>query len=322
MAHETLNRNGFRIDIVSDENPQDNSPRDWTNNGLFLACNHRRYELGDHPRRDSIPEYSNAHRAFEHFAQRHQLPTFARWARIYLGATTVLPVYLYDHSALSVRAGRPFTDDVAPGGWDSGLLGFIFDLPRLREETGTPVDLMAKALVDEVDVYNQFLGGDVWGYEIYDANDDLVESCYGFFGIEAAREAALEDVPSAEDRPDVLHQVQLNNEELAHLEPEAVHSRRLSIPDLIALGRVTYRVAIHHGSYRAEYTGDTIYTLLESSGGNNYLPLLDVAEPELRKRNEAWVAKILDALNKGDSPYRDYGWCTFTVEVNPSPRKD
>lgn len=85
---------------------------------------------------------------------------------------------------------------------------------------------------------------------------------------------------------------------------------------------VTYRVQIHHGNYRAEYTGDTIYTLLESSNGNNYLPLLDVADPELRRRNETWVAKILDALSKGDSPFCDYGWCTFTVEVNPAPRED
>lgn len=199
--YDSLNKNGFRIDIVSDESHEDNDPRNWVNNGLFLACNHRRYELGDHPRRDSIPEYSDAHRAFEHFAQRRQIPAFARWARIYLGSTTVLPVYLYDHSALSVRAGRPFTDDIDSGGWDSGLLGFIFDLPRLREETGTPVDLIPEALVDEVKTYNQFLTGDVWGFEIFDANDDLVDSCYGFFGAEAARDAALQEVPDPEDRP-------------------------------------------------------------------------------------------------------------------------
>jgi hypothetical protein len=193
--YETHTKNGFKIHVVYDESPDDfaNPRQNDGNLGVFLACNHLRYTLGDHPRADEIDEYRRAEEAFNHFASRRQLNGFVRWAKIYLGATAVLPVYLYDHSHLSVRAGRDFSD-WPHGQWDSGLLGFIFDTPRTREGFDVRADV-AEALKDEVDLYNLFLTGQVFGYEIFDVNEDHVDSCYGFLGAEAARDAGLESVP-------------------------------------------------------------------------------------------------------------------------------
>lgn len=193
--YETHTKNGFKIHVVYDESPDDFAdPRqDDGNLGVFLARNHRGYTLGDSRRVDEIGEYRRAEEAFHHFADRGQLNGFVRWAKIYLGATAVLPVWLYDHSGLSVRAGRDFSD-WPHGRWDSGLLGFIFDTPRTREVTGFAGDV-AKALSDEVGLYNLFLTGQVFGYEIFDVNGDHVDSCYGFLGAETARDAGLEAVP-------------------------------------------------------------------------------------------------------------------------------
>lgn len=195
VPYETHTKNGYTIHVVYDETPDDfANPRQGDGNlGVFLACNHLRYTLGDASRADEIDEYHQAEAAFRHFAERRLLRAFPRWAKIFLGATAVLPVYLHDHSILSVRAGRDFSDSPY-GRWDSGLLGFIFDTPRTREGFDVRADV-AEALKDEVDLYNLFLTGQVFGYEILDVNGDHVDSCYGFLGAETARDAGLEAVP-------------------------------------------------------------------------------------------------------------------------------
>lgn len=233
--YETHTKNGFKIHVVYDESPDDlaNPRQNDGDLGVFLACNHRRYILGDAPHADKIDEYNVAERAFNHFAERRQLDAFPRWAKIFLGATAVLPVWLYDHSGLSVRAGRDFSDSPY-GRWDSGLLGFIFDTPRTREDTGFTGDV-AKGLSDEVDLYNLFLTEQVFGYEIFDVNEDYIDSCYGFLGAEAARDAGLEAVP---DEPvEKLYTADLTPQQLDVLGlPYPTIPTRLTAAQLATLG--------------------------------------------------------------------------------------
>jgi hypothetical protein len=96
------------------------------------------------------------------------------------GATAVLPLYLLDHSGISISGGRDMVQDrdfrrrqggrdhfaCDPGGWDTSYVGFIFDTARTREVCGTPLDRVEECLADEVRTYNAYLTGDVWGYRI------------------------------------------------------------------------------------------------------------------------------------------------------------
>jgi hypothetical protein len=104
----------------------------------------------------------------------------------------VFPLYAYIHSgvALSLGRGGQFSDM-----WDSGQIGYVlaakssFGLkPKTRK--GKVVASSAQEVASGiVETWNQYLQGDVWGYEITDAAGD-VDSCWGFYGLDDARSEA------------------------------------------------------------------------------------------------------------------------------------
>jgi hypothetical protein len=169
-------------------------PRDNTNLGV-MVCSHKRYNLGDH--RDPLVQRQEPKllEAYEEGGPK----AVADYAKRILGAYVVLPLYLIDHSGLSMRAGRDFSD-VDPGNWDSGLVGFIFDTPKGRDETGVEGADVEQALRAEVTEYDRWLQGDVWCYVIErlvtcshgDTHAEIVDACGGYIGHEYATQAALE----------------------------------------------------------------------------------------------------------------------------------
>lgn len=192
-AYETFVHNGKTIEIHPSEYHDGETPRDWFNVGVMI-CEHRNYNLGD---TDDTADEAKA--MLEHLASVGHITQFPNWARKRLGATVMFALGLYDHSGISMyTVGRNLIEDPKqridgshtfdPGGWDSGIVGFIFDTAAGREEAGTPPELVEQCLRDEVKLYDQHLTGDVWGYVI-DPEDEH-ESCWGFYGIEDARRNA------------------------------------------------------------------------------------------------------------------------------------
>lgn len=94
----------------------------------------------------------------------------------------VLPVYLYDHKGLAVST-TDFNDR-----WDSGQVGIIFvSHEKIKEEY--EVDFIEpilrlqveERLKEEVELYDAYLHGECYCYELY-KDGDLLDSCGGFFG--------------------------------------------------------------------------------------------------------------------------------------------
>lgn len=125
-----------------------------------------------------------------------------------------VPVYKYEHSGIILKAstdGNPFS---CP--WDSGLAGYIVATAEdIRREYGVKritkqiADKVVKVLMDEIETYSQYVEGEVYGFEIYKVEDDvpdgrvceegeLVDSCWGYYGIDEAVEDALNSVPKEE----------------------------------------------------------------------------------------------------------------------------
>ena len=91
-----------------------------------------------------------------------------------------LPLYLYDHSGITMSTGGfscPF---------DSGCVGVIVcDAETVEKEFGGDRDRAESALRAEVEEYDDYLTGNVWGwiYEKFEDDEWYVEdSCYGFYG--------------------------------------------------------------------------------------------------------------------------------------------
>lgn len=133
----------------------------------------------------------------------------ARVALALAGHYVILPLYLYDHSGLTIST-TPFSCQ-----WDSGQVGFIYaDKAKARETCGRDLsdDELAGILRDEVKTYDQYQTGDVWGFEIEsarpyekryldggsDAGQDWVpyERVSGFYGSDPLKNNMLDNVPS------------------------------------------------------------------------------------------------------------------------------
>ncbi len=169
--------NGVTVKIYQDEDPV--SPREWDNLGT-MVCFHPHHNLGD---------------------EKHGFTPGTLAEKVKEPGLVWLSLYLYDHSGISISAGPPslrkdnnhFPFD--SGGWDTSLIGAIFaDAETIKKEFGDAPDAGERALAclrGEVETYNQFLTGDVYGFVIEDAAGEHLDSCWGFYGIEDCEHEAL-----------------------------------------------------------------------------------------------------------------------------------
>ena len=180
-AIETIEYRGFEINIYQDENPED--PREWDNLGT-MTCFHNRYNLGDKHDFNSPEEMwiSLAGELCHYFDDNLEGITIEEVKEIVCKDFVVLPLYLYDHSGITMST-RPFS---CP--WDSGQVGIIYaSNEKAEKETedykGNPniVDI----LTGEVETYNKFISGEVCGYNIEPTHrNKSIEcdgSCSGFY---------------------------------------------------------------------------------------------------------------------------------------------
>jgi len=166
-ALETIQHNNHTIEIHYDHDPE--SPREWDNLGTML-CLHGRYNLGDDHKY-----------AGEEIEEIYNSPD-----------NIALPLYLYDHSGITMNT----VGFSCP--WDSGQLGIIFvSREKVRKEFNVKriskklQDKVIKSLRSEVSTYDDYLTGQVYGFIIKNENDEELDSCWGFFGLDYVRKEAI-----------------------------------------------------------------------------------------------------------------------------------
>jgi len=165
MEIKNIQQSGYTLRILTDDSYE--SPADWDNLGQIAYCSDR-YTLGtEHVSRDRLDEIAQG---------------------IEDGSLIGLPVFAYVHSGATISTS-PFS---CP--WDSGQCGFVYCKASDAEDNwaGDP-HFRANALrvlSGEVKTFDQYLRGDVYGYVIEDKDGDVVDSCWGFYGIEYAEEEA------------------------------------------------------------------------------------------------------------------------------------
>ena len=137
-----------------------------------MVCFHKRYDLGDD--HDFKSDDYNSWDEMEKNITRMENPI------------VIKPLYLYDHGGITIST-RPFGDR-----WDSGQIGFVFirkddvrnefSIKRCGQNMVERCDVL---LEGEVDVYDKYLQGQVYGYEIGKINEDGheegLERCGDYF---------------------------------------------------------------------------------------------------------------------------------------------
>jgi len=170
---EEIDYKGYSIKIYYDDLVE--SPREWDNLGEMI-CFHKRYLLGD-KHNFSVEE-----------------------AREYAEENISYPLYLLDHSGLMMSINN-FQDP-----WDSGQVGWIvaskekirneFNVKRISKKLEEKVK---EILRNEVEIYNDYLMGNVYCYNVINKDGEIIDSCGGFYGHDFETNGLLEFAKSAID---------------------------------------------------------------------------------------------------------------------------
>jgi hypothetical protein len=188
------------IDVIS---PRD---IDYNSNLGTIAHWHRRYDLGDSidDLDDFIIELLDIEEAalmkyhkwsynnrYDMQSLRYNL--LEKLSKKYIW----LPVYMFDHSGVALNT----TGFSCP--WDSGQVGIIYaSKEEIAQEFGVKRFTKKKVaqfnsyLEAELEVYSQYLNGDIYGYELTDDDGDIVDSCYGFYGSDWSKNGMKDYIPA------------------------------------------------------------------------------------------------------------------------------
>jgi len=175
-------RDGYKLYLIPEDHP--NNPRTMFNQFGKMVCWHGRYNLGDKQPKARPNEWLHRLVADKIGTEEDPDGLSDELVKEMLNEHFVmLPLFLHDHSGLTMRTSS-FNDP-----WDSSQVGWIYvSIDDIKKEFGEVVVddatlKKARQILDtEVCEYNQYLTGDVWGYEINDSNGDPVDSCGGFYG--------------------------------------------------------------------------------------------------------------------------------------------
>ena len=170
-----------KVEIYPDDNVE--NPRKGGGEFGHMLCWHRRYALGDDKG--------------EFRSQELGTDLFLQWYNKHLRDVVLLPLFLYDHSGLTMRTND--FRDIDPQGWDSGQVGWIYaSRADIREWFGkkkVTKKLLARALEvleDAVKVYDEYLRGEVYYYVVENERGEIVDSQGGIWGLNEAKELAKE----------------------------------------------------------------------------------------------------------------------------------
>jgi hypothetical protein len=182
------------LKIYQDESAE--SPRSWDNVSKMI-CFHRRYNLGDkHEYRTG--DFNSWNEVEDQLKKDNDI-------------AVIKPLHLYDHSGITISTsnGYPYNDK-----WDAGIVGFVFvTKDTIRKELGKKVvnkkglEWANRLLEGEVKVYDQYLRGDVYGFQLVqkvhcnacneDKEEDL-DSCWGFYGTDWKENGILDNLDEAD----------------------------------------------------------------------------------------------------------------------------
>lgn len=174
---------GYAIKIIQDEIPE--SPRTWGNLST-MVCFHKKYNLGDEH------DYRQ-----DDFNSWDELKTKIKLLE---KPAIILPLGLYDHSGITMYIGDSHDN------WDGGQVGFIFiSKENARKEFGWKnltkdrLARLTKCLEEEVQEYDDYLTGNIYGYITEDSQGVKIDSSWGHVG-DYESSGIITDAQAAIDR--------------------------------------------------------------------------------------------------------------------------
>lgn len=153
------NYKGYTINIKQDDFCE--SPDNWGNEDTFIVYDHRQFTV----KRDGF----DPQELFEDYMCKGLNQFGDYW---------IFPLFAYIHSGVALSTSNtqyPFTC-----GFDTSLSGCV--LVKKQEgwtETQTKAYEVAQSVVN---TWNQYLSGEVYGYEVVNPEGEEIHACWGYYG--------------------------------------------------------------------------------------------------------------------------------------------
>lgn len=144
-------KNGLTIKIFRDENAE--GPDAWGDSGLYLTADHRQF-----------------------YVKGEAAPEETHWR---FG----LEAYIHSGVQLALSSEGNFPDRR----WDVSQLGLVF----VSKKEWPTIKAARKAALGLIENWNDYLSGNVYGFQVLDAQDEVLDSCWGFSGDYDAEDGAL-----------------------------------------------------------------------------------------------------------------------------------
>ena len=190
---EKIKIGDYRVTVERDENSQSSREND---NIATMYCRHNKYTLGDQIIPEDFEVYDDKTGETQLIDIDDQ-KSFEQWMDELEGEKilAIKPLSLYDHSGLVMSIGNP-TDK-----WDSMQVGWIVVTEKQAKMIGITdlsQDNLEKIMRQEVEIYNQDLSGDIYGYIVEKGKKcdscehveyEEIDSCWGLYDDDSLLEA-------------------------------------------------------------------------------------------------------------------------------------
>ena len=166
-----------RLSIFTDRDAQ--SPREWSNLGYFITKDrgftspdkHEHFEL---IMDETGNEASSVEDHMERIKKEIEDRTFEKVLAIY-------PISKYDHGRVGYGLGIKH-------GFDYSNNGFYIITENSNKELGTKKEEWERVIEGELEVYSQYMNGEIYEFSLYDEKGEETDCCSGFYKIEDIRE--------------------------------------------------------------------------------------------------------------------------------------
>jgi len=167
-----------KLVIWYDEMPE--SPREWSNLGYFITVDSNYYSPDREETLERIVKETGqiANSQAEHI----KLIKSDMKAQFDDKVLAIYPISKYEHSGVAYSLGNRH-------GFDYSNNGFYIVTENKAKEIGAEKKDFEEIIKSELENYNRYANGEVYGFTLYDDDGEVIDSCSGFFDVEDIRES-------------------------------------------------------------------------------------------------------------------------------------
>jgi hypothetical protein len=168
-----------RLIILHDESPE--SPRTWDNLGYFIGVDRRYNSPDQNETLESIVK--NSGEVAESLDEHKALIINAIKEQLDENVIYISPVTKYEHGGVSYSLGTAH-------GFDNSNNGFYIVTDKSLARQGTPNETVTieRIIKAELETYNAYANGEVYGFKLFDEKGDEIDSCWGFYDLDDIKE--------------------------------------------------------------------------------------------------------------------------------------